>query len=167
MEREKLSKSELALRAANRRILADASADLFVTVFYGILEPASGTLTYCNAGHNPPYLLGDEDGGQVRAMTGTGLPLGVLEDEIWEPRTVQLDGGSALVLYTDGVTETGNPQEEPFGKERLLDVLRATRGASAQEIQDAVLGAVHEFAGDSPHAQHDDITLMVLVRGTP
>ena len=158
---------ELALSAANRRILADASAHLFVTVFYSILDPVSGRLTYCNAGHNPPYLLGDEDGGQVQALTGTGLPLGVLEDEIWEPRTIRLDGGSALALYTDGVTETGNPQEELFGRERLIDVLRENRGASAQEIQEAVLGAVHEFAGDSPHAQHDDITLMVLVRGRP
>ena len=158
---------DLALGAANRRILADASADLFVTVFYGVLDPGSGMLTYCNAGHNPPFLLGEEPGARNWALTGTGLPLGVLEEEIWEPRSVRLDGGSTLVLYTDGVTETGDPQEEMFGKERLLGVLKAAQGASAQGILDTVLSAVHEFAADSPHSQHDDITIMVLVRGTP
>lgn len=157
---------ELALGAANRRILSDARANLFVTVFYGVLDPVSGILTYCNAGQNPPYLLGAGDGGQVHALTRTGLPLGVLEDETWEPRTVQLPIGSALVLYTDGVTEAGNSQSELFGKERLLDVLSASQRASAQGMQEAVLGTVHEFAGESANVQQDDITLMVLVRAS-
>ena len=106
------------------------------------------------------------EGSRINALTRTGLPLGVLEDETWEPRTVQLTMGSALVLYTDGVTEAGNSQSELFGKERLLDVLSASQHASAREIQDAVLGTVHEFAGESANSQQDDLTLMVLVRAS-
>jgi hypothetical protein len=71
----------LALRAANRRILADDRAELFVTVFCSVLDPKHGTLTYCNAGHNPPYLLGAQEGDPVQALTRTGLPLGILEEE--------------------------------------------------------------------------------------
>ncbi|MFC2036817.1 PP2C family protein-serine/threonine phosphatase [Chloroflexota bacterium] len=156
-----------ALRAASRRILADASADLFVTVFYGILDPLSDTLIYCNAGHNPPYLLSAQGDDTVQTLTRTGLPLGIrlVEAEGWEQRTVQLPPGSALVLYTDGVTEAQNPQGEFFTEGRLLELLQAQRGSTAQGIQDAVMGALYEFAGDAPHAQHDDITLMALVRG--
>ena len=156
---------ELAFRAANRRILADARAELFVTVFYGILDPVSGTLTYCNAGHNPPYLLAVESEGKAQALGRTGLPLGILEDERWEQRTVLIPVGGALVLYTDGMTEAQGPQGEFFGTERLLATVQSQRAASAQEIQHAVISAVHEFVWDAPHGQHDDLTLMILVRG--
>ncbi len=67
---------DLALNAANARILADTQADLFVTVFYGILDPATGALTYCNAGHHPPYLLDANAPDPVRAVPGRGLALG-------------------------------------------------------------------------------------------
>jgi serine phosphatase RsbU (regulator of sigma subunit) len=155
---------ELALGAANRRILADASADLFVTVFYAVLDPVSDMLCYCNAGHNPPYLLDGQDLAKCQELTRTGLPLGVLEDETWGLHTVQLGKGSTLVMYTDGVTEAENPQMELFGKERLLETLKAVRGSPACRIRDAVLGAVHNFASGPHYLAHDDITLMVLVR---
>jgi serine phosphatase RsbU (regulator of sigma subunit) len=158
---------ELALRAANRRILADARADLFVTVFYGVLDPDSGTLTYCNAGHNPPYLLGPDGGDWLQTLTRTGLPLGVLEDETWQPRTVQIHPGVALVLYTDGVTEAQNARGEFLTREGLLEALAACCGESAQGILEAVFKAVYEFGGEVPHAGHDDTTLMVLARGRP
>jgi serine phosphatase RsbU (regulator of sigma subunit) len=154
-----------ALRAANRRILTDASADLFVTVFYGVLDPVSGTLTYCNAGHNPPYLCGAHGDDTVQTLTIGGLPLGILEEETWEQRTLQLPPASTLVLYTDGVTEAENPEGEFFSEERLREMLQSQRRSTAQGVLDALMGALHEFAGDPPHAQHDDITLMVLVQG--
>jgi serine phosphatase RsbU (regulator of sigma subunit) len=153
-----------ALRAANHRILTDASADLFVTVFYGVLDPAFGTFTYCNAGHNPPYLWGSHDANRPLALTRTGLPLGILEEEVWGERTVQLDPGSTLVLYTDGVTDVENARGEFFAEERLRKVLQAQREGTAQEILDAVRRALGDFAGDAPRARNDDITLMVLVR---
>jgi sigma-B regulation protein RsbU (phosphoserine phosphatase) len=150
------------LEATNRRLLADIDTNQFVTVFYGILDPADGTLTYCNAGHNPPFLLSAQAGDAVQVLRRTGIPLGVFGDTNWEQRVVQLAPGDMLILYTDGLTEVENPQEEFFGEERLLEVAQANLGRSAREVQDALMAEVHEFVGDAP--QLDDITLMVLVR---
>jgi len=156
------TRPDLVLSATNRRILMDARADMFVTVFYGILEPASGTLTYCNAGHNPPYLLGAQNRDDVQVLRGTGMALGVTEDVAWEQAVVQLAPGEMLLLYTDGITEAQNRQEAFFGEKRLLEVAQASAGCSAQGMQDALIAEVREFVGDAP--QFDDITLMVVAR---
>lgn len=156
------TKPELALGAANRRILMDTRANLFVTVFYGILDPATGTLTYCNAGHNPPYLFSTQNGGAAQALSKTGMALGVIEDVTWEQRTEYIEPGDVLVLYTDGVTEAQNAREALFGEERLLEVTRANLGHSATDVLNAVLAEVRGFVGDAP--QSDDITLMIMAR---
>jgi serine phosphatase RsbU (regulator of sigma subunit) len=148
--------------ASSRRILTDARADLFVTVFYGIFDPATGTLTYCNAGHNPPYLLSAQNRDTVQVLHRTGMPLGVVENATWEQSAVQLAPGDVLVLYTDGVTDAEDSQGSSFSQDRLLEIVQANLGRSAQDIQDALIAAVHEFVGDAP--QFDDITLMVVVR---
>jgi len=168
------SQPELVLSATNRRILLDTRADLFVTVFYGILDPVTGTLTYCNAGHNPPYLLSTQDGDSVQSLRRTGMALGVTEDVVWEKKSVQIAPGDVLVLYTDGVTDAQNAQELFFGEERLLEVVRADVGTqanenlptgqdfSAQSVQETLKTEIQGFMSGAP--QFDDITLMVLVR---
>ena len=176
------TRPDYVLRVSNRRILTDTQADMFVTAFYGVLDPLTGTLAYCNAGHSPPYLLridppanageytraGEATQMVAQALHRTGMALGVTQDAIWEQAVIQIDPGSLLVLYTDGITEAHNAQATLFGEERLLQAVQtaaATRvgqGFAAQDIQDALLAAVHEFAGDTP--QFDDITLMVVVR---
>lgn len=148
--------------ATNRRILADTDTNQFVTVFYGILDPVAGTLTYCNAGHVPPYFLSTQSGKAVQTLRRTGPPLGILEDTTWERRTVQFASGDALVLYTDGITDAEDRKGVFFGQERLLEVVEANRGQSAQDMQAALLVEVHRFVGDAP--QFDDLTLMVVVR---
>jgi sigma-B regulation protein RsbU (phosphoserine phosphatase) len=165
---------ELVLSAANRRILMDTHAGLFVTVFYGILDRVTGTLTYCNAGHNPPYLLGTQDGDSLQSIRRTGMALGVVEDVVWERKAVQIARGDVLVLYTDGVTDAQNGQEVSFGEERLLEVVRASvatlanqdlsrgQGFSAQGVQEAVATEIQGFVSDAP--QFDDTTLMIVVR---
>jgi sigma-B regulation protein RsbU (phosphoserine phosphatase) len=158
------TRPDLALGAANRRILMDTHADMFVTVFYGVLDPATGTLTYCNAGHNPPYLLSAQSRGSVGSLDKTGLPLGVFEDTTWAQGVAQLAPGDVLLLYTDGVTEAQDRQGMFFGEKRLLEIAQANLGRSAQDIQDALIAEVGEFVGDAPQA--DDIALMVLVRKT-
>jgi sigma-B regulation protein RsbU (phosphoserine phosphatase) len=150
------------LGAVNGRILMDTRASLFVTVFYGILDPISGTLTYCNAGHNPPYLLNAEDRDSVQELGRTGIPLGIFEDVTWQQGAVPLAPGDVLVLYTDGITEAQDRREMFFGQERLLEIAQANLGRSAREIQDVLIAEVHKFVGDVP--QFDDITLMVVVR---
>ncbi len=156
------TRPDLALRAVNHRILADTHSDLFVTVFYGILDPATGRLTYCNAGHNPPYLLSAQEIDTVQEFGRTGIPLGIFADTTWHHGVAQLAPGDVLVLYTDGITEAQDQQEAFFGQERLLETTKANLGRSAQDIHEALIKQVHDFVGDAP--QFDDITLMVVAR---
>lgn len=156
------SQPDLVFNVVNRRILLDTHTKLFATVFYGILDPTTGTLIYCNAGHNPPYLLSTQNRGSVQALRRTGIPLGVFENTTWEQGSVQIASGDALVLYTDGIPEAQNPQEEFFGEKRLLEITQNALGRSAQDMQDALLAGVHRFMNDTP--QLDDITLMIMVR---
>jgi len=153
---------ELALSAVNRRIVADTYANQFVTVFYGTLDLVTGTLTYCNAGHNPPILLSAEEEDAVQLLSRTGMALGVVENAVWEQGIVQLAHGDVVVLYTDGVTDAQDQQGTFFGKERLQEVARANLFRSAQEVQEALIAEVHGFVGDAP--RFDDLALMVVVR---
>jgi serine phosphatase RsbU (regulator of sigma subunit) len=158
------ARPDYVFRVANRRILMDTDASMFVTVFYGILDPIAGELTYCNAGHNPPYLMSTQDERPVQELRRTGIPLGIFEGETWEQSVVQLAPGDVLVLYTDGVTDAQDEHEMPFGEERVLETARANLGRPARDVQDGLIAAVQEFVGDAP--QFDDITVMVVVRGS-
>jgi serine phosphatase RsbU (regulator of sigma subunit)/DNA-binding NarL/FixJ family response regulator len=159
---------DLVLSATNRRLLMDARAGLFVTAFYGVIDPASGMLAYCNAGHNPPLLLGGRSGSPVRELGRTGMALGAVEDQAWQQSTVRIAPDDVLVLYTDGITEAQDPEGNFFGAGRLLGSLQASLHSSegetpwAQGIQDALLAEIHTFVGSAP--QFDDITLVVLAR---
>jgi sigma-B regulation protein RsbU (phosphoserine phosphatase) len=155
------ARPDLVLDAVNHRVLSETETDQFVTAFYGILDPATGTLTYCNAGHPPALLLGREPKA-AQYLTKTGMALGVIDTENWEQATARLAPGDFLVLYSDGVTDAENEQGAAFSLERLQACLRANLERSAQEIQSAILGEIREFMGQA--IQFDDITLMVVVR---
>jgi len=153
---------EQVLRAASARMLSDAGAGMFVTVFYGILDPASGWLVYCNAGHHPPYLVSAQAATAIRPLGRTGMALGVAEGTTWRQEKVHIGRGDLLLLYTDGVVEAQNRDKELFGRDRLLDVAQQQAGQPAAQTQAALLAALHDFAGSE--AQFDDITLMVIRR---
>ncbi|MGD8998034.1 MAG: PP2C family protein-serine/threonine phosphatase, partial [Anaerolineae bacterium] len=150
------------LSSVNRRLLTDTDASEFVTVFYGVLDLATGALAYSNAGHPPPYLVksGGEKG--IETLSRTGTPLGMLEDQTWEQGGVELAPGDVLVLYTDGVTDAQDAQGVLFGRDRWLVSVRANVGPSAQDTQDAIVADIDAFVGDAP--QRDDIALVVVVR---
>jgi serine phosphatase RsbU (regulator of sigma subunit)/HAMP domain-containing protein len=150
------------LAAANRRILADTHAGLFVTVFFGVLDPGSGDLAYGNAGHNPPYLLDAHAGDTIDELGRTGVPLGILEGATWQQQTAHLAPGAVLMLYTDGITEAQDANEGFFEEERLREVLRDSPGRSAAEVQEAVIARVGAFVGAAPRS--DDMALVVVVR---
>ncbi len=150
------------LAAANDRILADTDSDLFVTVFYAILDPVSGRLTYANAGHNPPFCLGPRRNPHPLRLAATGFPLGILPRATWQQVTIQLEPGDVLALYTDGVTEAQDELHELFGEERLVHVLQSVSAKSAVFIDDKIFAAVYDFVGQAP--QVDDITLMIVLR---
>lgn len=153
---------DIVFFSANERILQDARANLFVTAFYGILDPQSGVLTYTNAGHNPPLLLSPKNGGSVQALMATGIPLGIDQDASWRQASIQIEPGDSLILYTDGVPDAQNSEGEFFKERRLIDVAQKWIGFSAQELQKAILEEVENFVGAAP--QFDDITLLVLMR---
>ena len=148
--------------AVNGRLLQDARANLFVTAFYGILDPTTGILTYSNAGHNPPLLIKAQGERNIYLLGQTGMPIGVDEDEIWTLETTQIMPGDVLILYTDGIPDAINSEGEFFLDKRLLEVAIEAQKLPASEIQEYILNRVQDFVGQVP--QFDDITLMVLVR---
>ncbi len=151
-----------ALTAANLRLLADSRLEMFVTVFFGILNPVTGQLTYCNAGHNPPYIFDGATRALTHTLRRTGMPLGIMDDVRWGAGTAQLAPGDVCVLYTDGVTEAQNEAEDFWGEARLQATMLTHLGQCAAEVRAALLADLHAFVGQAP--QSDDITLMVVAR---
>lgn len=150
-----------ALMRANELLTADTSSGMFVTLFYGILDITTGHLKYARAGHNPPLHF-DRTRDRVRPLDGKGIVLGIIEEVSFEERTVTLGAGDVLVLYTDGVTEAINSEEEEYGVERLTEVIRAHGESSAVEIIEGIDQGVARFSSGVP--QFDDLTLVVVKR---
>lgn len=151
-----------SMSSVNERILSDTRGSMFVTAFYGVLEPDSGRLRYVNAGHNPPFLLSTQKGKPVDRLYRTGMALGILKEASWQQKIVKLNQGDVLLLYTDGITEALNRRGEQFGEKRLQQVIRPAAGRPAKEILEAVLAEVRNFTGGA--SAQDDITLMALAR---
>jgi sigma-B regulation protein RsbU (phosphoserine phosphatase) len=151
-----------ALARANELIRQDSRSDLFVSAFYGILDPDTGRLVYANAGHTRPLWL-QAATGQVSELEGRGIVLGILPGIGSEEREVQIAPGDLLVLYTDGVTEAADADDRLFGVKRLREIVTSFRSAAAQEVLIAILDAVRSYADRAPAA--DDLTLVVLKRG--
>ena len=146
---------------ANRLICADAMNSMFVTLFYAQLDPATGEFTYVNAGHNPPLLLRAETG-ELIELTRTGMVLGLFESVRFDQRSVQLQPGDLVLLYTDGVTDALDAQGQEFGLDRLRQMVLDHRNASAAELASALDGTVTAFAGAA--ARFDDITVVIAKR---
>ncbi|HET9223319.1 MAG TPA: PP2C family protein-serine/threonine phosphatase, partial [Roseiflexaceae bacterium] len=146
------------LARVNTYLLKETHADLFITLFYGVLDPARGTLVYANAGHPPPLVMSAHDPARMHGLAPTGLVLGVEHDVIWKQQAVQLIPGDVVLLYTDGVTEAQDSCDSFFETERLVAALRASLRGGAEAAVAGVLAAVRTFAGTAP--QSDDITLL-------
>jgi sigma-B regulation protein RsbU (phosphoserine phosphatase) len=156
------SHPELVLTSVNQRILEDTSAQQFVTVFYAVLDPATGRFVYANAGHSPPMVFNSQSGELLQRLENTGKPLGLFEDEVWEQGEVELSPGDVVVVYTDGVSEAQNKLGEFFDEAGLVASVKHYLGAAAVDILHGILSDVGEFIADSP--QVDDIGIAVLVR---
>jgi sigma-B regulation protein RsbU (phosphoserine phosphatase) len=152
---------ERTMTETNRRILADTHGGLYITLFYGILDPHNGDFDYCSAGHYPVYWVQARDVA-VAELGRTGIPLGVLEEASWSREQIKIEPGDSLVLYTDGMTDALNGNEQFFGQERLLEAVRRHRGKPAKEMHEALLAEIRDWVGDTQ--QFDDLTLMVIVR---
>lgn len=148
------------IKLANDRILQDTSSTQFVTTFYGILDPVTGVMTYCNAGHNPTFILRAADG-SVDALGETGIPVGMVDDLDWEEGTVTLLPGDIMLMYTDGVPEAQDADDALYEEHRLLAVANDF-SVDAEMTKDAIISSIQAFVGDAP--QFDDITLVVVKR---
>ncbi|MDD5728497.1 MAG: SpoIIE family protein phosphatase [Victivallales bacterium] len=144
---------------ANRMLCLDNDTGMFVTVFFGILEPDSGKLTCINAGHNPP-LLRRAGGNYEFLRLKPDFILGPLPDAEYRQAELTLNAGDRLFLYTDGVTEALNSAEEEFGNKRLLAALKQFGSDVPEELAKHIYGQLEEFSRGCP--QYDDITMLIL-----
>ncbi|MDZ4717778.1 MAG: SpoIIE family protein phosphatase [Roseiflexaceae bacterium] len=131
---------------------------MFITLFYGILEPQTGRLHYANVGHNPPLLVARD--GSVRELELGCLPLGVIEDQNVRIVETFIQPGETLVGFSDGITEAMNAQSEMFGEDRLIETLSANATIDADSLVEAVIRRVDAFVAGAP--QSDDITLLTF-----
>lgn len=142
----------------NREISEDNDSCMFVTAFCAFLDTRTGELEYCNAGHNLPGIVQNN---QLSALPGTaGIALGLVEDLNYQSAAIKLVEGDLLFLYTDGITEAMDVAGEQFGWDRLADILATSEQSSCARVVDQVVEAVHEFADGAP--QSDDMTLLAL-----
>lgn len=146
------------IERVNRELAEDNATMMFVTLFFGMLDPASGELLYCNAGHDAPFLVG---GGSVGDVDGPrAMALGIDVDQRYATGRAQLRPGEVLYLFTDGITEAMNRQDQLFARTRLGAALAAAPDDSPRTLVESVAAAVQGFAEGAPQA--DDVTALAI-----
>ena len=144
----------------NRFLHQSVEPGRFVTAFLGVLDPRSGRFEYCNAGHNPPFVVAG--GGEVSTLETGGLLLGMLEDAPYQAGLLELVPGATLALFTDGVTEAQAADGTMWGEERLVEMLKRQAGEPCEAFARRIVDAVRSFEGDQ--GPSDDITLLIARR---
>ena len=140
----------------NQQIYLNSPPEKYATLFLSRYDAERRRLWYCNAGHLPPILLTAQG---ARALEPTGTVVGLLPNAAYEAKSVVLAPGTLLAIFTDGVTEALNKEDEEFGEHQLLAALQQSRMRAPEEIWDHVMSRVGAWQNDLP--QHDDITLIV------
>jgi phosphoserine phosphatase RsbU/P len=154
---EKLEARALVARL-NTQICRHSPSSRFITLFYGVYTPATGALTYVNAGQNPPLLRRAD--GSFERLGGTGIALGMFEGSTYDAVDTVVRPGDLLVLYSDGITEAENPAGQPFEETGLERFLAAHGGESPAALAPAILAAIEAHARDSRFT--DDLTVLIL-----
>ena len=147
------------IEAANKLLVANNREEMFTTLFCGVIDLPSRTLTYCNCGHNPPLLLRKGES-TFQPLRNCGPPLGIF-DVSYVPQSIALAGGDMLVLYTDGVTEAETVTSAQFSTPRLEQAIVETRGEPARKVVEHITLRVAQFVNAAP--QSDDITCVAVV----
>jgi len=151
-----------AVTAANDRLAEANDANMFVTAWIGVVDITTGEVEYVNAGHNPP-IVRRADGSVAYLTEKCGPPLAAVAGSIYGKRTLTLQSGDGLVLYTDGVTEAVNRQSDFYGEERLLTTVRGTSNTvEMKSLLSGIVSDVFDFATGAEQA--DDITLLAFRR---
>jgi serine phosphatase RsbU (regulator of sigma subunit) len=150
------------LRSVNQLFCDNTPDGSFATFFFAEYDDSASRLRYANCGHLPALLLRDDN--TVERLEATATVLGIFKDWDCEIGEHQLRPGDTLALYTDGITESYNSDDEQFGEQRLIEALQRHCGQSSQCLLDSIVAEVQSF---SPHEQHDDITLIVAKHRGP
>ncbi len=144
----------------NRQLSRDVEdSGRFMTLFYGELDRARLKLRWVNAGHDPAFLF-DAHTGQIQALKGKGMALGIFDDARYDQSEIDVLPGQTLIIGTDGIWETHNPEGEMFGKDRVKDIIRSHAESSAAEIVDNIMSTLERFR--FPLQKEDDVTLVVI-----
>ena len=143
----------------NRALSKDNDMSMFVTYFLAIVNIYTGEVEFCNAGHNPPFIL-RHDGTIEKIKKLHGPPMGIMEGTVYESEHFQLAPGEGILMYTDGVTEAMNSRNQEYGEAKLLELLRSQRDEKARALVETILGSVRVHAGGAE--QSDDITILAL-----
>jgi serine phosphatase RsbU (regulator of sigma subunit) len=149
------------LKRVNGALFPNIPPNMFVTCFYAILDPMSGSLTYANAGHDLPYL---HRNGAAEELRARGMPLGLMPGMGYEEKETILQVGEAAVFYSDGLVEAHDPKGEMFGFPRLR--ARVAEHTEERSLADFLLEELYSFVGEG-WEQEDDITLLTLRRSAP
>lgn len=150
-----------AMERANRWIIRDSQSFMFVTLFYGILNPRTGLLRYTSAGHNPPVLYRAADG-SIEQLRTPGIALGVIEDAVLGEAQTTMLPGDVLLCYTDGVTEAVNDTMDEWGVPRLIETIIETAHGEGEAIVATINDRLAAHTGDRP--PFDDVTMVVIKR---
>ena len=148
------------IAALNRLLHRRLRMGSFVTIFFAVLDPVSGELTFCNAGHPSPLVV--RKGGVIEGLDSTGPVAGIFAEAAFKSVTINLAAGDRLVVYSDGVAEAHNAGDEEFGEPRLREVLLRGEALTAQQTCDAVIETLTAFRGSRPY--YDDVTMLVVAR---
>jgi serine phosphatase RsbU (regulator of sigma subunit) len=160
LSEEELSVKDSMMRA-NQRLKKDVKSGMFVALLYAVIDSNDKTLSMCSAGQTQPVHISAKTGEAVLVETqGDTFPLGIIEDAAYEETQLKLQPGDKVILYTDGIVEAMNEEEEIFGFDRLLEVVKNSQPMTAETLLEEINGKVNEFAGSAP--QHDDITIIVI-----
>jgi sigma-B regulation protein RsbU (phosphoserine phosphatase) len=150
---------DACLAMVNKILAEEILPNMFVTVFYGVIDTRTGELEYCSGGHNPPYLVTHD--GRLQALDGGGgLPLGVIGDFVYQRARLKLNPNDTVLVYTDGVTEALDANGQEFGEKRLEELLPGLRALPPKAMVGKTIEAVQVFAEGAPQA--DDITCLAL-----
>lgn len=153
-------KPDQIVTEVNKYIFASSPENKFLTLFCAELDPLTGELSYSNAGHNPPILVSKD--GSYRLLESGGLPIGITDEIIYDTNSLVIKPGDVLVIYSDGITDSVNEQDEDFGENRLIEVVRGYRNRTASKLRDQIEGAIADFMGT--RAPVDDTTFVIVKR---
>lgn len=157
---QKILSPEHCFQQMNELLCVENESSMFVTAFYGILDIETGMITYCNAGHNPPYLIASNgEFTQIGRMEGIALGI-VMDPSLFHEKTIMLKKDEMFLLYTDGVTEAMNKDNELFSEKRLESCIKENYSKPLPAFVDSIVDTVKLFSGEQE--QSDDITLCCI-----